>query len=166
MEVAVVEVAEAAEAPADAAMTAAEAEANLLLVIFSPSPDAAMTAAEGEAHLLMIFSLSPQAQRQVQRCERVDALATMAWCVRHLPVPIFGSVSVFGTLTRQRCEYTLPAQNTQRVRTHTDTHSYSNIHIITIVAVTGTARGQFTLLKGDMSMVSLKLMGSMVVSSA
>jgi len=72
--------------------------------------------------------------------------------------------SVFGTLTRQRCEYTLPAQNTQRVRTHTDTHSYSNIHIITIVAV--TARGQFTLLKGDMSMVSLKLMGSMVVSSA
>jgi hypothetical protein len=164
MEVAVVEVAEAAEAPADAAMTAAEAEANLLLVIFSPSPDAAMTAAEGEAHLLMIFSLSPQAQRQVQRCERVDALATMAWCIRHLPVPIFGSVSVFGTLTRQRCEYTLPAQNTQRVRTHTDTHSYSNIHIITIVAV--TARGQFTLLKGDMSMVSLKLMGSMVVSSA
>jgi hypothetical protein len=165
MEVAVVEVAEAAEAPADAAMTAAEAEANLLLVIFSPSPDAAMTAAEGEAHLLMIFSLSPQAQRQVQRCERVDALATMAWCIRHLPVgflPIFGSVSVFGTLTRQRCEYTL--QNTQRVRTHTDTHSYSNIHIITIVAV--TARGQFTLLKGDMSMVSLKLMGSMVVSSA
>jgi len=160
----VVEVAEAAEAPADAAMTAAEAEANLLLVIFSLSPDAAMTAAEGEAHLLMIFSLSPQAQRQVQRCERVDALATMAWCVRHLPVPIFGSVSVFGTLTRQRCEYTLPAQNTQRVRTHTDTHSYSNIHIITIVAV--TARGQFTLLKGDMSMVSLKLMGSMVVSSA
>jgi hypothetical protein len=156
MEVAVVEVAEAAEAPADAAMTAAEAEANLLLVIFSPSPDAAMTAAEGEAHLLMIFSLSPQAQRQVQRCERVDALATMAWCIRHLPVPIFGSVSVFGT--------TLPAQNTQRVRTHTDTHSYSNIHIITIVAV--TARGQFTLLKGDMSMVSLKLMGSMVVSSA
>jgi hypothetical protein len=114
MEVAVVEVAEAAEAPADAAMTAAEAEANLLLVIFSPSPDAAMTAAEaeanlllvifspspdaamtaaeGEAHLLMIFSLSPQAQRQVQRCERVDALATMAWCIRLLPVPIFGSV--------------------------------------------------------------------------
>jgi len=84
MEVAVVEVAEAAEAPADAAMTAAEAEANLLLVIFSPSPDAAMTAAEGEAHLLMIFSLSPQAQRQVQRCERVDALATMAWCVKTL----------------------------------------------------------------------------------
>ena len=56
MEVAVVEVAEAAEAPAVAAMTAAEAE----------------------AHLLVIFSLSPQAQRQVQRCERVDALATTA----------------------------------------------------------------------------------------
>ena len=56
MEVAVVEVAEAAEAPAVAAMTAAEAE----------------------AHLLVIFSLSPQAQRHVQRCERVDALATTA----------------------------------------------------------------------------------------
>jgi hypothetical protein len=113
MEVAVVEVAEAAEAPADAAMTAAEAEANLLLVIFSPSPDAAMTAAEGEAHLLMIFSLSPQAQRQVQRCERVDALATMAWCIRHLPVkrhrghlpvyPFWLRVSLRNVNTTDRC---------------------------------------------------------------
>ena len=51
------EVAVAAEAPADAAMTAAEAE----------------------AHLLVIFSLSPQAQRQVQRCERVDEKATTAF---------------------------------------------------------------------------------------
>ena len=40
--------------------------------------DAAMTAAEAEAHLLVIFSLSPQAQRQVQRCERVDEKATTA----------------------------------------------------------------------------------------
>lgn len=54
----VAEAAEAAEAPADAAMTAAEAE----------------------AHLLVIFSLSPQAQRQVQRCERVDAHSTPASC--------------------------------------------------------------------------------------
>ena len=38
--------------------------------------DAAMTAAEAEAHLLVIFSLSPQAQRQVQRCVRVDEKAT------------------------------------------------------------------------------------------
>ena len=38
--------------------------------------DAAMTAAEAEAYLLVIFSLSPQAQRQVQRCERVDEKAT------------------------------------------------------------------------------------------
>ena len=41
--------------------------------------DAAMTAAEAEAHLLVIFSLSPQAQRQVQRCERVDEKATTAF---------------------------------------------------------------------------------------
>ena len=41
--------------------------------------DAAMTAAEAEAHLLVIFSLSPQAQRQVQRCERVDEKATTAY---------------------------------------------------------------------------------------
>lgn len=40
--------------------------------------DAAMTAAEAEAYLLVIFSLSPQAQRQVQRCERVDEKATTA----------------------------------------------------------------------------------------